>query len=91
MSKYMEDLEYMLCDELDKIAQQGELTSGSLDAVQKLTHSLKSIKTVEAMEMGGHSGRMYPAYADEGYSTRRDSMGRYSRESRRYSRDDRYM
>ena len=91
MAKYMEELEDMICEELDKIAKKGELSAGSLEAVQKLSHSLKSLKTIEAME--GHSGysntypmRSYDMY--DGYSNaRRDSMGRYSRESREYSRD----
>ena len=34
MSKEMEKLEHMLCDELDKIAQQGELTSATLPIYQ---------------------------------------------------------
>ena len=73
--RYYENLEDMLCNELDKIANQGELTAGTLDTVQKLTHSLKSLKTIEAMD--GHSGS-YPHYYGNSY--RRDSMGRYSRE-----------
>ena len=90
--RYAEKLENMLCDELDKIAEQGELTAGSLDTVQKLTHSVKSLKTIEAMD----------DYSEDGYSrgnsyARRDSMGRYSRDDsygrynnsyrRGYSRD----
>lgn len=53
--RYMEDLKEMLCDELDKIASKGELTAGTLDTVQKLTHSLKSIDTIMAMEEYGGS------------------------------------
>lgn len=77
----MEELKEMLCEELDKIAKKGELSAGSLDVVDKLTHSIKSIATIMAMEEaeGGNS------YAGGGYSNargqRRDSMGRYSRES----------
>lgn len=93
MGMYMEQLEDMLCEELDKIAKQGELTAGSLDTIQKLTHSLKSIKTIEAMEGDGYSrdyGNEGYSYAGRnngrsgGYSYRRDSRGRYSR--RGYSR-----
>lgn len=92
MGMYMEQLEDMLCEELDKIAKQGELTAGSLDTIQKLTHSLKSIKTIEAMEGDGYSraygGNTGYSYADRntGRNTRRDSRGRYSR--RGYSRGD---
>ena len=100
MAKYMKELEDMLCEELDKIAKKGELSAGSLDTVQKLTHSLKSLKTIGAMEESGYSQGMYPMYHgnsynysyDDGnsYAMRgRDSMGRYSRNySRGYSRDE---
>ena len=97
--KYIEDLKEMLCDELDKIASKGELTAGSLDTVQKLSHSLKSVLTIMAMEgygdsyddMGydGNYERGNRSYA-RGRNGRRDSMGRYTRgRSRRmYSGDD---
>ena len=78
--KSMHELRELLCDELDKIAREGELTAGSLDTIDKLTHSIKSIDTIIAM--GGESY----GYRDYGRSYRRDYMGRYSR--RGYSRDD---
>lgn len=39
----------MVCDELDSIAKRGELSAGSLETLDKLTHTLKSIDTVIAM------------------------------------------
>lgn len=99
--EYMYELKDMLCEELEHIAEKGELTAGSLDTIQKLTHSLKSIETIMAMndeysyEYGGNMGG--------GNSNRGGSYGnsyarrRYSRENRggnrgysrrRYSRDD---
>lgn len=79
MAKYMEELEDMLCEELDKIGKEGKLTAGNLDAIQKLTHSLKSIKTIEAMEEGGYSrdysGRMYPMYYGNSYEDGNRDMG----------------
>jgi len=102
--EYMHELKEMLCDELMQIADKGELTAGSLDTIDKLTHSIKSIATIMAMEdseysyengnMGGnmnsYRGR---SYRGGSYAQRRDSRGRYSRNSyprRRggYSRDD---
>lgn len=95
--KYIEDLKEMLCDELDKIASKGELTAGSLDTVQKLTHSLKSIETIMAMEGYGDSydDMSYDGSYERGgnrgggRSNRRgrDSMGRYT--SRSYARNGR--
>lgn len=94
-------IEEMLCEELDELTGRGKLDAGSLDAIDKLTHSIKSIKTIEAMDDGGYSngysGESY--FGDGGYSgargrgrnARRDSMGRYSRDGysnrRGYSRD----
>lgn len=87
----MYKLKEMLCDELEKITKKGELSAGSLDAVDKLTHSIKSIDTIIAMdEYSEDDGMMYDgSYArgnrggNRGNSyargRRRDSMGRYSR------------
>lgn len=85
---YMHELKDMLCDELEHIAQQGELTAGSLDTIDKLTHSIKSIATIMAMEDAGYSRDYVDKYRGASYAQRRDSMGRYSRRGGRYSRDD---
>lgn len=79
----MEELREMLCEELDKITKKGELSAGSLDVVDKLTHSIKSIDTILAMEDAGYSSDDYSmrgnSYArGRGSNARRDSMGRYS-------------
>lgn len=94
-----EELKEMLCKELDEITRKGELTAGSLEAVDKLTHSIKSIDTIVAMEESGYSndGHSYrgKAYYDDMPTSnargrtgnvRRDSMGRYSNGG--YSYDD---
>lgn len=92
----------------------GKVTAGDVDYIDKLTHSLKSIKTTIAMmeseDEGGYSGRNMPMYGGRsnrsggsyegsydggsyargrGSNARRDSMGRYSRESG-YSRNESY-
>ena len=89
----MKDLE-TLCDLLsEKIAEKtrkiknGGMNDGDLDTMEKLTHTLASVKKIMAfMEDDGYSG-YYPM--DGSYRTmyrgsyargpRRDSMGRYSR------------
>lgn len=84
--KGMEELRDMLCEELDNIAEQGDITTGSLDIIDKLTHSIKSIDTIMAMEesYSNYSGR-YDDYSrrgsyarGRGRNARRDSRGRYS-------------
>lgn len=84
MGNYRE-LEEMLCDEIDRITERKELNSGSLDMLDKLTHSLKSIKTIEAMEGYSEDGYGYDSmsYArGRGRNARRDSMGRYAGDGR---------
>ena len=81
--KELHELREMLCDELKEYGKKGELTSGSLDAVDKLAHALKNLdKVIESDE--GYSGH-YPYSYDDGmrrsYARGRDSMGRYSRNS----------
>lgn len=75
----LEELKEMLMRELEELTKKGELSAGSLDAVDKLTHSIKSIcYIIEEMEdeegysgaRGGGRGR--------GRNARRDSMGRYA-------------
>lgn len=75
----MKELKEMLCEELDEFARKGELSTGSLDAIDKLTHSIKSIDAIMAMEDAGYSyeGGSYA----RGRGARRDSMGRYSNNS----------
>lgn len=81
--EYMHELKEMLCDELESIVEKGELTAGSLDTVDKLTHSIKSIATIMAMEGYDNSydygGNMNGSYRGGSYAQNRDSRGRYSR------------
>jgi len=81
----MEELREKLVKELEELTSKGEMSMGSLDAIDKLTHSIKSIDTILAMK--GYSGDRY-SY-DNSY--KRDSMGRYSRyDGDGYSRRDGY-
>ena len=86
--KELHELKDMLCDELKEYGKK-DLTAGSLDVIDKLSHALKSIETIIAMEEADdeYSGtyRM-PRYYRDSYERngrsyrKRDSMGRYSRE-----------
>ena len=71
------ELKEMLCNELEELVKKGDLSAGSLDVVDKLTHSIKSLDTIMAMEDAGYSNDGYNGYS--GYrGQRRDSMGRYA-------------
>lgn len=82
----------MLCDELERIASKDELSTSMLDIVDKLTHSIKSIDTIIAMEdyEGGHSERgMSYARRRRGGMSYDTDMGHETVYARRgYSRDD---
>ena len=89
----LDRLRDMLMREVEKIAERNDLNENSLIQVDKLTHSIKSIDTILAMQDAGYS----EDYGGSSYArryARRDSRGRYSREDgyvRRggyYSRED---
>lgn len=70
----MEEIREMLMAELEKCSKKGELSAGSLEVIDKLTHAIKSIDTIMAMEGASNEGGSYA----RGNNARRDSMGRYS-------------
>lgn len=95
-------LKEMLCEELKEYGGKGEMSTGSLDVVDKLAHTIKNIDKIIESYDEEYSG-YYPMYYGEnrdgrsrsyrgsyakgrGRNARRDSMGRYSSEG--YSRHD---
>ena len=92
----LEELRDMLMAEIEKCTDKG-ISAGSLDVIDKLTHAVKSIDTIIAMEEAGYSNDGYSYARGRRGNVRRDSMGRYSSRyddghyrgnSYRYSRDD---
>ena len=88
MDKKLDTL-YDLCDTVSKELESanekinhagGELSAGDLEYLDKLTHTMKSLKTTIAMieSEEGHSGGRY--YNRSSYAKRGRSMGRYSRD-----------
>ena len=97
---YMHELKEKLCDELEEIACKGELGSGDLEIIHKLTDTIKNIDKISMLEDDGYSqdgnweADMRGTY-NRGSSyrgQRRDSRGRYARDGRGgrggYSRHD---
>lgn len=82
----LDELRDMLMEELEKCAAKGELSTGSLEVIDKLAHAIKSIDTIIAMEEAGYSNDGYSMARGRGRYAKRDSMGRYS--SRGGSYDD---
>jgi hypothetical protein len=99
--KELYELKEKLCDELKNYGKK-EMSTGSLDVVDKLSHTIKNLDKIIENYDEEYSGRM-PYYADgtnrsmadgrrsyaRGGNARRDSRGRYSsRNSYGYSYQD---
>lgn len=78
----LESLRDMLCEELEEIASKGELSAGTLDTVDKLTHTIKNIDKIMMYEEHSHASDWEADGHMRGNSYRRsrDSIGRYSRD-----------
>lgn len=99
---YMYELKDKLCKELEEIARKPEMSAGDLEAVHKLTDTIKNLDKIEILEDGGYSrdgdwemeGRGSYERGASYRGRKRDSMGRYSRDgrygptARMYSRAD---
>ena len=95
-------LKKMLCDELEEYGRKGEMSTGSLEIVDKLAHSIKNIeKIIDNYEE--EDGSYRNSYDDNSYDYRgnrsyrnsyRDGRGSYDRGSysrRRRDSRGRYM
>lgn len=76
-----DDLCVMLEKELDTLSKKGDITSESLEYIDKLTHSLKSIATIVAMEEAKEYGGYDNYSRDNSYDGSYDSYNRYNRRS----------
>lgn len=70
--KEIYELKERLMNELKEYGKK-EMSTGSLDVIDKLSHSIKNIDKI--LDREEYSNRMMP-----NYSQRRDRMGRYSGE-----------
>lgn len=78
-------LKDMLCNELDEIVRKGELNAGDLDAVHKLTDTIKNVYKIECLkDENEYSMRPY-AHSDymqtDSYRAPHYVRGHYSREA----------
>ena len=98
MDKKLDTL-YDLCDTVSKELEManekinnagGDLSAGDLEYLDKLTHTMKSLKTTIAMmeSEGGHSGNYGGRYYYDNMTSGRGSYARRGRSMGRYSRDD---
>lgn len=96
---YMETLKDLLCAELEDYAEKGrkanKMSAGDLEAIHKLTDTVKNILKIDMLEEeSGYSedgrymgeGRIYGTSYESGYSERGGSS--YARGRGRYARRD---
>ena len=82
--EYIKKIKKMLCNELDEYAMKGKLTMADLEAVHKLSDTIKNLDKIMMLEEDGEGGMsydndmMYSERRGRGRYARRDSMGRYS-------------
>ena len=74
-----------LWKELEKseTARSGELKGGELEAIHRLTDTIKNIDKICMLEEEGYSEDGDGGMDRGGYSSRRDNRGRYSRDDGR--------
>ena len=84
------ELKEMLMKELEEYGKKGELSSGSLDVVDKLSHTIKNLcKIIDDMESGQYSMADDMSYRRGGNSYRYDDRGRsYARGRGRNAKRD---
>ena len=85
MGKYT-ILEKKLEREIDEISRK-DLSGPSLEMLDKMAHTLKSLKTIDAME--GYVEDDGYRHDSMSYARNRDSMGRFETRDR-YAMDDAY-
>lgn len=93
----MHRLRGMLCDELETVSN-GKMTADKINLIDKITHTIKSIDTIEAMEDRGYSNRYSRNNSYEGSYNNYNNKGSYGRDNSYnrsynsyndgYSRDD---
>lgn len=92
------DIKKMLCKELDEARDKGRIKDmEDLRTIDMITHAIKSISTIIAMEESGYEGKSghYPmpmfmygnrsfddqSYDDRSMAQRRNAMGQFSRDT----------
>lgn len=83
------ELKEMLCKELEEYGRKGEMTTGSLEVVDKLAHTIKNIGKIIEMYDEGDEGSYAYAYADrDGNRGTNYRGGSYARDRGRNARRD---
>ena len=80
---YIYELKKRLIDELEEHGEKNDLSSSTLHEIDTLAHAAKNLcKVIESCEEEEMSGRSYGYEPMDRMSSRRDAMGRFSRDGR---------
>ena len=79
--EYMDKLKDKLCKELDEYARKPDMSAGDLEAIHKLSDTIKNLDKIEMLEDGGYS---QAGYRDGGSSYNRGSS--YANRGKHYVR-----
>lgn len=85
------ELKEMLCKELEKYGEKGELTAGSLEIIDKLAHSIKNLDKIIKTDSYSEAGESSYRYSREGGMSNRGGSyegGSYARGRGRNARRD---
>lgn len=86
--KNYESLRNTLCRELDEFAEKGELNTGDLDVIHKLTDTIKNTYKIEILEEGGYNRDMEYSRGGEWEA---DMRGSYNRGNSYANRGQHYV
>lgn len=84
--KDMQQLREMLCKELKQYEARSKLNLADLDAVHKLTDTIKNIDKIEMLEEGGMDEYAEARYSRRGGEYAYDDGNSYARRGRHYVR-----
>lgn len=82
----LEKLRDMLCEELDKLTEKGELSAGSLETAHKLTDTIKNIDKIIIMDEDGEYSQ-----AGDWEAIGRGHFGDYERGNSYANRGEHYV
>ena len=90
--KELYELKEKLCNELKNYSKK-EMSSVSLEVIDKLAHTIKNLDRIIENYDDGYSGNYgsYENRRDMSYARGRDSRGRYMTRDNDYSNDDRMI
>lgn len=86
MSKSLDEIKRMICEEIDEIAKKGEMSAGDLDVINKLVITKEKLLRIEELEedLGYSEDGEWSAIGSYGRNSSYDGYGSYDRSNSYY-------